>query len=522
MARAPLTGHRIRTARRDRSMTQVALAKAAGISPAYLNLIEHNRRSIGGTVLLRLAEALELPPAELTGSEENRVLSDLDELAGDPLFADSPLLLKDLTTVLGVAPGVASAMVTLYRAYRQAAEQNDQLSERLSHDPFLAHAAHSVVSRITSIRSFAEILRDYGDLETADRERFTGSMAEESERLSEVASEMFSFLNSREAARASASPSDEVDDLLYDQNNFFESLERAADQLRPRILSGDVIYLEDLIRYLEKKHSVAVKRVAPEEIAPLRYRWEPEGKMLYLSKGLPPASSRFEAARLVSRLDATEAVDAQISAARLTTDEAIHKAREALHSYFAGALILPYEEFRAAAEETRHDIELLQQQYAASWEQVCHRLTSLRRPGSEGIPFHLLRTDIAGNISKRFSASGLQMPRYGGACPRWAVHHALLTPEKLVTQLVETQDRANYLFIAKSETKASGGYREPSGVYSIMIGCDAAFAGRMVYADGMDVERARVAVPIGITCRQCSRDDCAQRVHARFDPEQGE
>ena len=272
MARAPLTGHRIRSARRDREITQVALAKAAGISPAYLNLIEHNRRAIGGTVLLRLAEALEVPPAELTGSEENRLLSDLDEVAGDPLFADTPVLSKDLTTVLGVAPGVAAAMVTLYRAYRQMSEQNDQLSERLSHDPFLAHAAHSVVSRITSIRSFAEILRDYGDLEGEDRRQFTDSLAEESERLTEAASEMFSFLNSREAARASASPADEVDDLLYDHNNFFETLEQAADKLRPRILTGDVIYLEDLIRYLEKKHSVAVKRVAPVDLAPRRYR----------------------------------------------------------------------------------------------------------------------------------------------------------------------------------------------------------------------------------------------------------
>ena len=249
--------------------------------------------------------------------------------------------------------------------------------------------------------------------------------------------------------------------------------------------------------------------------------WEPEARILYLSKGLPPASSRFEAARLVSRLDAGEAVDEQVEAARMSSDEAVNKAREALHSYFAGALIMPYEDFHAAAEETRHDIELLQQHYAASWEQVCHRLTSLRRPGAEGIPFHLLRTDVAGNISKRFSASGLQMPRYGGACPRWAVHHAFLTPGSVTTQLVQTTDKATYLFIARSDTKASGGFREPSGIYSVMIGCDSAFAGRMVYADGLDVEKPGVATPVGVTCRQCARDDCAQRVHVRFDPEQG-
>ena len=519
MARAPLTGHRIRSARRDQDITQVALAKAAGISPAYLNLIEHNRRAIGGTVLLRLAEALDVPPAELTGSEENRLLSDLDELAGDALFADSPVLQKDLAAVLGVAPGVASAMVTLYRAYRQAAEQIDLLSERLSHDPFLAHSAHSVVSRITSIRSFAEILRDYEDLGPGNRRQFIDSLAEETERLTDTAGEMFSFLNSREAARQSASPSDEVDDLLYDNDNYFDRLEEAADVVRPRILTGDVIYLADLIRYLEKRHGVAVTRISPENLSPASWRWEAEAKVLYLSKSLPVSSARFEAARLVSRLDAGEAVEEQVAAARMTSEEAEYKAKEALHSYFAGALIFPYEEFHKAAEETRHDAELLQQHYAASWEQVCHRLTSLRRPGQEGIPFHLLRTDVAGNISKRFSATGLQMPRYGGACPRWVVHHALLTPGTVATQLVQTLDKSTYLFVAKADTKAAGSFREPRSVYSVMIGCDAAFAGRMVYADGLDVESQGIATPVGITCRQCAREDCAQRVHAKFDPE---
>ena len=310
-----------------------------------------------------------------------------------------------------------------------------------------------------------------------------------------------------------------MDDLLYDNDNYFDRLEEAADVVRPRILTGDVIYLADLIRYLEKRHGVAVTRISPENLSPASWRWEAEAKVLYLSKSLPVSSARFEAARLVSRLDAGEAVEEQVAAARMTSEEAEYKAKEALHSYFAGALIFPYEEFHKAAEETRHDAELLQQHYAASWEQVCHRLTSLRRPGQEGIPFHLLRTDVAGNISKRFSATGLQMPRYGGACPRWVVHHALLTPGTVATQLVQTLDKSTYLFVAKADTKAAGSFREPRSVYSVMIGCDAAFAGRMVYADGLDVESQGIATPVGITCRQCAREDCAQRVHAKFDPE---
>ena len=37
---------------------QSQLAKIVGVSPSYLNLIEHNRRRIGGKLLTDLAEAL--------------------------------------------------------------------------------------------------------------------------------------------------------------------------------------------------------------------------------------------------------------------------------------------------------------------------------------------------------------------------------------------------------------------------------------------------------------------------------
>lgn len=120
-------------------------------------------------------------------------------------------------------------------------------------------------------------------------------------------------------------------------------------------------------------------------------------------------------------------------------------------------MLFPYEPFLDDARSMRHDIELLQQRYAASWEQVCHRLTTLRRPGAEGIPFHLVRTDIAGNISKRFSASGLQLPRYGGACPRWVVHEAYTAPERVIPQFVRLPDDSEYLFVARALRSGAGG-----------------------------------------------------------------
>ena len=51
-------GARIREKRVQLRIRQSQLAKMVGVSPSYLNLIEHNRRRIGGKLLTDLAEAL--------------------------------------------------------------------------------------------------------------------------------------------------------------------------------------------------------------------------------------------------------------------------------------------------------------------------------------------------------------------------------------------------------------------------------------------------------------------------------
>jgi hypothetical protein len=111
---------------------------------------------------------------------------------------------------------------------------------------------------------------------------------------------------------------------------------------------------------------------------------------------------------------------------------------------------MPYEAFLESAKALRYDIELLQHHFGTSFEQVCHRLTTLQRPGRKGVPFHMLRVDIAGNVSKRFSLSGLRIPRYGGACPRWNVYAAFLSPGVINAQISVMPDKENYFCIART------------------------------------------------------------------------
>ena len=139
--------------------------------------------------------------------------------------------------------------------------------------------------------------------------------------------------------------------------------------------------------------------------------------------------------------------------------------------------------------------------------------TGLDVPAAEGVPMHFMRTDIAGNISKRFSASGLRLPRYGSACPRWIVHHAFATPGRIVSQIVRLPDGDSYLLIAQAGISPPG--NGPSR--ATMVGAAIAYARHFVYADGLDVEATAIAVPVGITCRQCPRENCGERAFERIE-----
>jgi predicted transcriptional regulator len=123
----------------------------------------------------------------------------------------------------------------------------------------------------------------------------------------------------------------------------------------------------------------------------------------------------------------------------------------------------------------------------------------------------MVRIDIAGNISKQFSASGLRFARFSGACPRWNVFSAFLTPGLIRTQVSQMPDGATYFWIARTVRKDGGGYHAPRNVYALALGCELTHAKKLVYADGVDLESREAVVPVGLSCRVCDRLDCEQR-----------
>jgi hypothetical protein len=182
-----------------------------------------------------------------------------------------------------------------------------------------------------------------------------------------------------------------------------------------------------------------------------------------------------------------------------------------LANYFAGALLLPYEDFIGEVERTRYDIELLSNLFEMSYEAVAHRVCNLGDPKRPGIPLHFVRCDVAGNISKRYSSTGLRFPEAGGSCAKWAVHNAFLNPSIITRQYSMMPDGATYFCFARVTAQPLQGSLVRGTTYSIGLGTHADAARHLAYAQDMPYTDAKMAIPIGVSCRFCERTDCNQR-----------
>lgn len=310
----------------------------------------------------------------------------------------------------------------------------------------------------------------------------------------------------REDARVQASPWDEVRDFFHYCDNYIDAVDRAAEHFATvGEMTGRDIRTAAEVRLTQ--HGVSVETA---EIPQMR-QFDAETNVLRLSARASPETQIFQILLQLALLTQDKLIEATLDFARFQTTEARAIAKIGLANYFAGAALMPYGRFLAAAQECRHDLELLGNRFGASIEQVAHRLSTLQRPGAKGIPFFFVRVDQAGTITKRHSATRLQFARFGGACPLWNVHRAFETPGRFLRQLAETPDGVRYISLARDVSKPGGSYGAPVRRYAIALGCEVGHAGSLVYADNLDVNNASAFEPIGISCRICERKTCHQR-----------
>ncbi|AZM47064.1 Cro/Cl family transcriptional regulator [Streptomyces sp. WAC 06738] len=439
---------KLRRLRRERGMNQVDMARALGISTSYANQIEQGRRPLTVPVLLRIAEVFGVDAEFFSQADEDRLAADLRAALADEACGVPMPAAEEITEAARGHPEVARALVALHRRYRDAAERAAAL---------------------------ATPGQDGG------------------------------------AVLPPGEPHDEVRDFFYAHHNHFEALDTEAEQTAAAARWGPGGAAEPLAARLAGRHGVRVVDAAPGRAADAR-RFDAANGLLFLSPWLTDGQRAFQLATQLALLEHGPLLDALTGgAAELTSPESVALARIGLANYFAGALLMPYAAFLAAAEEGRYDIELLGARFGVGFETVCHRLSTLQRTGHRGVPFSFLRVDRAGNISKRQSATGFHFSRLGGTCPLWTVYEAFSAPGRILPQVAEMPDGERYFWIARTVTRGGYGRHAPRAEFAVALGCGIRHAHRLVYAEGVALDDPRAATPIGLGCRICERRDCAQR-----------
>ncbi len=447
-----IIGQRLRVLRQSLGLTQAQMAAELGVSASYVTLIESDQRPASARFLMKLAEVYDLNVAELAPSTDAQLAADFHAALKEPALGAGSLSRAEIEAVMQASPRIAAAFVRLHEQYREA------------------------------------ILRPQADDNPlTDRDK------------AEVLAE-----NSR--------PVDLVRNWFYAQRNYVDALDRPAEALAEEL----ALHRHEPHVALSNRlasHGIIVRILPAEVMGDQLRRFDFHRKELMLSELLGQASRRFQIGVLLARLEQEATIAQLVQDSGLSDPPAVSLLRVSLANYFGAAVLMPYGRFLAACESARYDVELLGHRFGASFEQTAHRMSTLQRPDAKGIPFYFVRVDQAGNISKRFSAGRFPFSRFGGTCPLWNIHAAFETPERVQTQVIRMPEGASYFSIVRTTTRAGGMHGAPAQRLAIGLGCDVSYAPRLIYADGIDLNRTR-PVDIGLNCYLCERPDCSARAHA--------
>jgi XRE family transcriptional regulator, fatty acid utilization regulator len=441
------SGARLRRLRKERGLTQVALARALDLSTSYVNQLENDQRPITVPVLITLTERFDLPSNYFSADSDARLVADLSDVF-TATAAEDAVSGAQIEELVARMPEVGRSLVAVHRRLRDATEE-------------------------------LEAYRSHATTET--------SLPPEH-----------------------PMPFEEVRDFFYDRNNYIGELDTAAEQMfteNTMKLGGLDVQLSALMR---DRFGVSV--VIDGNLAEHAKRsFDPETQVLRVAQWLLPGQRAFQIATQLALLSQSELLSALLATDDQLSPESRGVARIGLANYFAGAFLLPYREFHRAANELRYDIDLLARRFEVGFETVCHRLSTLQRPQLRGIPFIFVRTDKAGNISKRQSATAFHFSRVGGSCPLWVVHDAFAQPGRIVTQVAQMPDGRSYFWLAKTAASEGQGYLGQHKSFAIGLGCDLVHADKLVYSTGIALDDPTTAVPIGAGCKICNRSACPQR-----------
>jgi predicted transcriptional regulator/transcriptional regulator with XRE-family HTH domain len=452
-----LAGHKLRRFRQALDLSQSAMAETLGISPSYLNLLEHNQRPLTAAILLKIGSSFNINIMEFAEDDTQTLVNNLSEIFTDPVMFEERVTRRDLQDMVTASPNVSRAIIKLFHAYRSV---RDELENNAG-----AQGTPQVLS------------------------------------------------NSVEHVRH----------MLEKHYNYFAALEDQALELRNDIqtpISGishksmpQDIDFNALIRYIQEKQNITV-RVMPADVMNTNLRrYDQHRQEILISEVLRRPQRIFHLLVQYALIEQNRIITPLITDPEKLTEQTISLMRITLAGYFAAAVMMPYSQFLQAAKTFRYDIDLLSRRFGVTFEQACHRLTTLNAPDEKGIPFAFVRIDDAGNISKRISAAGINFALHSGACPKWSVHRSFRNPEKTLVQAAELPNGQQVLSIARAVPPLLTVSSQPAPEFAIALGCELHHAGDIVYADQLDTGKNKQLETVGVNCSVCERLDCTQRSH---------
>lgn len=440
-------GPRLRQLRRNNSETQSTMAKTLGISPAYVNLLENNQRSVSVAVMLRLFEKYGVSWQDIADDEDTNLLADIRNALQEPVFRDEKPDLQELRAALVHCPSLVRSFLELHQIYTKATEQLMTTS---------------------------------------------GTVAPNKDLLT-------------------ASPEAVVHNFFRKNRNHFATLEDAAENFWQGNHPATDDRYHFIKKRLRDQLGVKVQVVPIAQLSLTLREYNEEKKTIYLSEGLDHTNRIFQLVHVYGMLDCADIISQLANKAASRNPHAALRCRVELANYYAAAVLMPYEAFLHEAEISKYDFDHLAARFGVSFEQASHRATTLQRKGALGVPFFFLRIDKAGNVTKRFNSTTFQIAQFGGACPRWDIHTSFRTPGRIIPQFVELPDGSKYFTISRTVERPSLSRLAQDNRLAITLGCSLEHVEKIGYAAQFKIGDPELLTPIGINCPVCPRQHCDQR-----------
>ncbi|MEM8581400.1 MAG: short-chain fatty acyl-CoA regulator family protein [Pseudomonadota bacterium] len=446
--RKTLVGPQLRQLRRERKQTQAEMAKALGVSPAYVNLLENNQRALSVQVLMALTETYNVDWRNLIKDDGATRLSDLRRAVQDPLFGGKAPDLQELRAAIDHAPKLVDRFLELHQTHRTTVEK---------------------VMRMGSDGGLPDLV--------------------------------------------ASAPETVIHDFFRNHSNYFEELEAAAETVRHEMPGREDDVYADLKDRLAARHGIEVRLERILDMGKSLRVYDTDRRLLRLSEALDHPNRIFQLAHVLGLVEFSDILEGLVRDAGLTKGRGLARCRVELANYFAAALLMPYDKVLDLAERTAYDVHRIAAACSVSFEQVCHRLTTLQKDGAKGVPFFFLRIDKAGNVSKRFNSTSFQLAEYGGACPVWNLHDTFRSPGVILPQFVELPDGEQFFTISRTTDRPVYSRGTQERRLAVALGCEMSHAERIGYASPYRFAEVGLFSKIGINCQLCPRQNCGQRAH---------